>query len=227
MDSKQIESAKRRAAISAVDKIEDGMTVGLGTGTTTAYAIKELGERIRQENLDVYGVPTSSRSKDLAVREKIPLTTLECGRPDIAIDGADQFDKNLNLIKGGGAAHTREKIIASTAKKFIVIVDHTKKSKTLDLPIPIETIDIAIPQLKRQIQKLGGDLSPRNTDKKDGHIISDNGNPVLDADLGEIKNPKEIAIQLSNMPGIIEHGLFLDIVDEIHLGKKEKTKIIK
>ncbi len=227
MNSKQIENAKRRAGESAVDLVEDGMVVGLGTGSTTEYAIRELGRRIKQDRLDIFGVPTSDRSKDIAAKSGIPLTTLEAGSPDLTIDGADQFDQNLNLIKGGGAAHTREKIIANATKKYVVVVDQTKKSKKLDISIPLEIIDISIPTVKKQIENLGGDLTPRKTNKKDGHIISDNGNPILDADLGKIKNPKEIDIQLSNIPGIIEHGLFIDIADEIHLGKKEKTKIIK
>lgn len=218
---------KRAAGIAAAGLVSSGMIVGLGTGSTVAYTIKELGRRVREEGLDILGVVTSYQSEMLAIEAGIKLTTLSQNPVlDIAIDGADQIDSELCAIKGGGAAHTREKIVSASAKRFVVVADESKTSRQLDKPVPVEALPFAKELVVNMIRNLGGEPSLRSALKKDGPVITDNGNFVLDAEFGAIKDPRALALQLSAIPGVVEHGIFCN-VDELYIGNKDgSVKIV-
>jgi len=212
---------KRTAGIAASKLVKSGMIVGLGTGSTVAYTIKELGRLVREERLEILGVVTSYQSEMQAIEAGIPLTTLaQHSELDLAIDGADQLDSNLYAIKGGGAAHTREKIVSVSAKYFLVVADESKTSKELDKPVPVEVLPFAKELVTKKIKELGGKPELRMGIRKDGPVITDNGNFVLDSDFGVIKDPQELALKLSSIPGVVEHGIFLN-VDELYIGKKD------
>lgn len=205
----------------AAQLVKDNMVVGLGTGSTTAYAIKELGRRVAG-GLKMLGVPTSYQSAFLAAENGIPLTTLD-EHPvlDIDIDGADQI-ANFVAIKGGGAAHTREKIVALSAKKFVVVADESKVSTILNHTVPLEVIPFARKLVEKEVAELGGKTEVRMGVSKDGPVISDNGNFILDADFGEIHNPESLDKALSYCTGIVEHGIFIN-VDVVYIGEKDGT----
>ncbi|AKB12525.1 ribose-5-phosphate isomerase [Methanosarcina thermophila] len=214
---------KRAAGVAASRIVESRMVVGLGTGSTVAYTIKELGRRIREEGLEILGVVTSYQSEMLAIEAGIPLTTLaQHPELDIAIDGVDQIDSRLYAIKGGGAAHTREKIVSSSSKRFVVVADESKTSKQLDKTVPIEVLPFAKTLVVKKIKELGGKPELRSALRKDGPVITDNGNFILDVDFGVINDPENLALQLSSIPGVVEHGIFSN-VDELYIGKKDES----
>lgn len=213
------EKEKQAASEEAARLIKEGMIVGLGTGSTAAYMIKELGRRVA-EGLHILGIPTSYQAQYLALECGIPLTTLdEHPRIDLAIDGADQVS-GLKAIKGGGGAHTREKIVARSAERFVVIVDETKVADRLDHPVPLEVLPYARRLVEREVEDLGGKPVLRLSEKKAGPVITDNGNLLIDADFGPIADPEALDIALSRCEGIIEHGIFTKI-DTIYIGKKD------
>lgn len=218
---------KKVVGYSAAALVEDGMVVGLGTGSTTAYAIEALGGRV-DEGLNIKGIPTSYQSRMLAIEWGIPLTSLDQDTVlDIALDGADQVDANLFVIKGGGAAHTNEKIVARSARRFVVLVDEKKMVDTMIHPVPLEVIPEALELVKRQVMELGGNPQLRMAVRKDGPVITDNGNLLVDADFGEIPEPGKLALQLSACTGIIEHGIF-DNASEVYVGKSDgSVEILK
>ncbi len=210
---------KQAAGEKAAQLVKNNMVVGLGTGSTTAYAIKELGKRVAS-GLKILGVPTSYQSAFLAAENGIQLTTLdEHPVPDIAIDGADQV-ANFAAIKGGGAAHTREKIVAQSAKKFVVVVDESKVADALNHPVPLEVLPFARKLVVKQVAELGGKAVVRMGVNKDGPVISDNGNFIMDADFGEIADSVSLDKKLSHCTGIVEHGIFTK-VDVVYIGKKD------
>ncbi|MEM3459500.1 MAG: ribose 5-phosphate isomerase A [Candidatus Bathyarchaeia archaeon] len=222
--SEWIERAKRNAALEAVKHVKDGFVVGLGSGSTAAYAIEAIGDRIKKEELRIYGVPTSYQAFTLAVKHKIPITTLE-EHPilDLTIDGADQIDEKLNLIKGMGGALAREKIVASASKKLIIVADESKKANTLgekNHPVPIEVLPFAVPFVTRKIKEIGGSSLLREGIKKVGPVISDNGNVIIDAYFGLIQKPKELEQKLRFIPGIVETGLFIKMANVAYIGKR-------
>ena len=225
------ESAKKAAAIEATKLVKSGQVVGLGTGSTVRYAIIELGRRIREEGLDIVGIPTSYQSMMLAAEVGIPLTNLfETPSIDIAIDGADQVDFELNLIKGGGAAHAREKVVDSLAKQFVVVVDETKVVEKLGKkqPVPVEVLPFALPAVVRKLEELGGKPSLRMASEKDGPVVTDNGNFVVDVDFGVIENPAELDQKVRSIPGVVETGLFIGLADVVFVGcKTEDVKILR
>lgn len=210
------DEAKRRAGESAAALVEDGMVVGLGTGSTTAYAIRAIGRAV-SEGLDVRGVPTSYQSRALAREVGIPLVTLDDALPDLAIDGADQVADGA-IVKGGGAAHAREKIVDAHATRFVVVVDDTKPADALDHPVPIEVHPNAVTVVEHALREQGGEPTLRAAERKDGPVITDNGNPVLDCYFGTIDDPDTVAASLSTIPGVIAHGVFAGVADEIHIG---------
>jgi ribose 5-phosphate isomerase A len=211
---------KKAAGIAAADLVKDGMVVGLGTGSTTAYTIAELGRRV-DEGLDIIAVVTSYQSEMLAIRAGITLTSLaEHPELDIAIDGADQVDADLNTIKGGGAAHTREKVVSCSAKRFVIVADESKISEQLNHYVPLEVLPYARELVMGKVRKLGGDPVLRLASRKDGPVISDNGNFIIDASFGVIANPREMSGMLSQVTGIVEHGIFTN-VDEVYIGRKD------
>jgi len=224
------EDAKRRAASEAAGYVEDGFVVGLGSGSTAAYAIREIGRRVREEGLRVLGVPSSYSAFLLAVKSGIPLTTLnEHPILDLDIDGADQIDRRLNLIKGMGGALTREKIIAASSRKFIVVADETKLTSSLGegQPIPIEILPFALPLVIDRIRRIGG--RPKLRERKDGSgpYITDNGNFILDVDFGAVDEPAKLEMRLKGIPGVIETGLFLGMAQEAIIGTKDGIKVVR
>ena len=196
---------KQAAGEQAAKLVKDNMIVGLGTGSTTAYAIKELGRRV-SSGLKILGVPTSYQAAFLAAESGIPLTTLD-EHPvlDIDIDGADQIVE-FTAIKGGGAAHTREKIVALSAKRFVVVADESKCRDVLNYPVPLEVLPFARKLVEKQVYELGGKAIVRMGINKDGPVISDNGNFILDADFGEIADPVYLDDALQNAQGLLNTG---------------------
>lgn len=208
---------KKNVGQAAADLVKDGMIVGLGTGSTTAFALEALGQKVKQ-GLNILGIPTSYQSEMLAIECGIPLTSLAQNPVvDIALDGADQVDKNLFVIKGGGAAHTKEKIIACSAKRFLVLVDQKKVVDTLNHPVPLEVIPDALRLVQKAVFELGGDPILRMGVRKDGPVITDNGNFIMDADFGEIPNPEHLGLELSKCVGVVEHGIF-ENADDVYVG---------
>ncbi|BDZ71565.1 ribose-5-phosphate isomerase RpiA [Methanobacterium petrolearium] len=208
--------------------VNDGQILGLGTGSTSHYFIQKLGNRIMEEELDIMGIPTSYQSFFLARDCKIPITTLDEHLPDLAVDGADEVDPQLNLIKGGGAAHTLEKIVDSAADKFLVIVDESKKVEKLgDFPVPLEVIPSAYRPVTEQVKAAGGVPSLRMAQMKDGPVITDNNNFVVDVQFKEIPNPKELEIELNSIPGVVENGVFAGIADQVLIATSNGVESIK
>jgi len=218
-----VEKAKKNAALEAVKHVKDDFIIGLGSGSTAAYAIEEIGNRIKRERLHILGVPTSYQAFMLAVEHGIPITTLE-EHPtlDLAIDGADQIDEELNLLKGMGGALVREKIVASTSKRFIVIADQNKKVKILgenNHPIPLEVIPFATKPVMLKTKEIGGIPVLREGKGKVGPIITDNGNVIIDVSFGLVNKPAELERKLKALPGVVETGLFNKMTNLVYLGK--------
>ena len=203
------EQEKEAAARASLRFIHDGQVVGLGTGSTAAYFIKLLAEQVKN-GLRIRGIPTSDRSRELAQSLGIPLTTLDqCQEIAVTVDGADEVDPQLRLIKGGGGAMLREKIVASATKQMIVVADATKQVERLGkFPLPVEVIKFAQALVAKRITALGADVQLRTGN--DGQpYVTDENNHVLDCRFGEIRDPDRLARELSEMPGIVEHGLFI------------------
>ena len=225
--SNWIEKAKKRAALEAVKHVKDGYIIGLGSGSTTAYAIKEIGKITRQKNWQILGVPTSYQAMQLATQCGIKLTTLqEHPQLDLTIDGADQIDKELNLIKGMGGALTREKIVASASKRVIIIADETKLANKLGMDhlVPIEVLPFATFTVMSKIRKMKGEPRLRETNGKVGPLVTDNGNFILDVDFGPIDTPSKLNFQIKSIPGVIETGIFTGMVDIVYLGTKNTVR---
>jgi ribose 5-phosphate isomerase A len=221
-ERERVEEAKRKAALEAVKHVKNHMVIGLGSGSTAAYAIEALGERIRRENLSVMGVPTSTQAFLLAVKHKIPITTLE-EHPtvNVTIDGVDQVDPNLTLIKGMGAALAREKIVAASSTLNIIIADENKRVQTLgekNHPVPIEVLPFAVALVKRRIEEIGGKPLLREGKGKLGPVITDNGNMLIDAVFGPIEDAALLETRLKMVPGVVETGLFIGLADIVYFG---------
>ena len=214
---------KQIAARAAVDLLEAGSIVGLGSGSTAAYAVRFLAERVR-EGLKIVGIPTSQQTKHLAEQLGIPLGTLEAHpQIDIDIDGADEIDPQLNLIKGGGGAFLREKIIASVSRRFIVIADSAKQVNRLGkFPVPVEVVPFAQSLIKTQIEALGAKVSLRIYAYGNPYV-TDEGHHILDCTFGEIADPSALAEKLCHIPGVVEHGLFIGMAEIALIGKAEKV----
>ena len=214
---------KQEVGRAAAAQVKSGTVVGLGTGSTTAFAIQFIGERIASGELkDIKGIPTSFQASVLAKQHGIPLATLDdVDHIDIAIDGADEVDPQMNLIKGGGAAHTREKVIDGLAERFIVVVDSSKLSDKIGtiFALPVEAIPMAIAPVTRALEKLGGKVDMRMGIKKDGPVITDQGNMVLDVTFNGIDNPAEMEKTINNIPGVLDNGLFIGLATEVLIGE--------
>lgn len=226
-----VEKAKKNAALEAVKHVKEGFVVGLGSGSTAAYAIEEIGNRIKSEGLHVLGVPTSYQAFMLAIKHGIPTTTLE-EHPilNLTIDGADQIDDELNLIKGMGGALTREKIVASASKKLVIVADESKKVKCLgenNHPMPIEVLPFATQPVMLKITEIGGKPVLRKGTKKVGPVITDNGNIIIDANFGLIDKAAELERKIKNIPGVVETGLFIKMADIVYIGKPDSTEKIE
>jgi ribose 5-phosphate isomerase A len=211
--------AKKAAGEAAAELVKSGMVVGLGTGSTVAWTIKRLGERVREEGLDFLGIATSFQAESLAIDSGISLTALnQHPNLDLAIDGADQVDGDLFVIKGGGAAHTREKVVSCSAKRFVIVADESKYVQKLTWPVPVEVLPFALRLVERRLVELGGKPVLRLGKMKDGPVITDNGNFVVDADFGVIEDPAALAARIDPIPGVVEHGIF-DNLDELFLAR--------
>jgi ribose 5-phosphate isomerase A len=210
---------KRAAAARAVELVQPGMKLGLGTGSTARHFVELLGERVRA-GLDVVGVPTSEATRADAERCGVRLTTLdETPALDLTVDGADEIGPALALIKGGGGALLREKIVAAASKRMVVIADESKMVAALGaFPLPIEVLPFGLEATKRAIEAgikaAGANGSLKLRQNKDGHaFVTDGGHWILDAALGHIAQPKLLADKLAAVPGVMEHGLFIEMAD--------------
>ncbi len=214
---------KQQVGKAAADLVKSGSIVGLGTGSTTAYAIQYIGERLKSGEIkDIVGVPTSFQAEVLAKEYGIPLTTLDAiDHIDIAIDGADEVDPQKNLIKGGGAAHTREKVVDYLADQFIVVVDAGKLVERLGsvFAVPVEVIPMAITPVMNAVAQLGGKPELRMGVKKAGPVITDQGNMVIDVKFDSIDDPVNLEKTLNNIPGVLENGIFVNCADLVLIGE--------
>jgi ribose 5-phosphate isomerase A len=226
-----IQEAKKNAALEAVKQVKDNSIVGLGSGTTVAFAIEALGERIKNENMKILGIPSSYQAFQLAVQHGIQVTTLdEHPLIDITIDGADQVTPELYLIKGMGAALAREKIVAAASKYNIIIVDESKRVNILgenNQVVPIEVLPFAVALVKNKIAAIGGTPIVREGKGKLGPIITDNGNIIIDANFGLIQKPRELAIKVKMIPGVVETGFFIDLTDVAYIATENKVEKIQ
>lgn len=220
-----LENEKRLAAIEAVNYIKEGMIVGLGSGSTSAYMIEELGKRV-SNGLKIKGVPSSEEIKQLATKSGIPIIALDqVERIDINIDGADEFDPQLHLIKGGGGALLREKIVAHNANYNIIIADSSKEVERLGkFKLPIETIPFATQSILKELQN--HKLSPKIRQKDGNNYKTDQNNDIIDLDIFDSPDLEGIDLMLKHIPGIVETGLFLNSTDLVILGKGESTRKI-
>ncbi|HDY70688.1 MAG TPA: ribose-5-phosphate isomerase RpiA [Nitrospirae bacterium] len=217
---------KEMAALSAVELVEDGQILGLGTGSTVYYAIKEIGRRVKEEGLDVIGIPTSIGSEKLAVECGIPLATLQDYQEiDLDIDGTDQVDEKLEVIKGGGGAHFREKLVAICSKRLVIIADETKLVKELNMPVPIEVLPFAWKPTSTRLMEIGGNPNLRLNNGEP--FVTDNKNFILDTDFGTIGEPKRLHDEINSIIGVVENGIFTGLASEVHAGTSEGVKIIK
>ena len=222
--------AKRAAAEEALTFIESGMKLGLGTGSTAAFFVKLLGQRVKEEGLKVIGVPTSIRTGELAEACGIRLTTLnDAGWLDVTVDGADEFDDELRLIKGGGGALLQEKIVASASDQMIVVADASKKVRELgDFPLPVEVVPFGWQVTQALIAETLDDFDVGGNKItlrlfKDEPFLTDEGNFILDLHLRRIGEPEELAAALNLIPGVIETGLFINIADVVVIGREDGT----
>lgn len=220
-----LEPYKRDAALAAVAaEVRDGMLVGLGTGSTAAYVVREIGRRIREDGWRIQGVPTSERTAALAREAGIPLVALDAA-PDVVLDGADQVDPLLALIKGGGGAHAREKIVATAARRAAIVADYTKAVPQLTGPVPLEVLPFAVPWMLRALPERVPRAEVRLRTHGGRPVTTDNGNPVIELVCGGIDDPASLGATLDALPGIIEHGLFVGIVDVVYFAGPDGIKI--
>ncbi|WP_395391488.1 ribose-5-phosphate isomerase RpiA [Fructilactobacillus sanfranciscensis] len=225
MDSEAVKKQKAEVGREAVDFIKDGMIVGIGSGSTMWYLVEALGKRV-QAGLNIVGVPTSKYTREHAERLGIMMKNVdEVDHIDLTIDGADQIDENYQGIKGGGASHLMEKIVAVNSRKNMWIVDETKMVKTLSYPVPLEVIPYGSKQLEKRLAKMG--LNPRlRLDENQQPVLTDSKNYIIDLFLDHIDDPKELVSTLDSITGIVEHGFFLDIANTIIVQHPDGPQII-
>lgn len=216
---------KMNAGYAAGELVKDGQVLGLGTGSTTHYFIEKVGKRVEEEELELLGIPTSYQSFLLAKKWSIPCTTLDEHSIDLAVDGADEIDPNKNLIKGGGAAHTIEKIVDYSAKELVIIADESKEVQQLGaFPVPLEVIKEATQPVLNVLQDMGAKPEIRMGVQKDGPVITDSGNFIIDAKFPLIDSPVDMEIELNTIPGVVENGIFTEMVDKVIFGTKNGLK---
>ncbi len=227
------DALKRESARRALDYVKSGMKLGLGTGSTAAHFVDLLAEKVRG-GLSVVGVPTSEATRKQAEALGIPLTTLEeTPELDLTIDGADELDPSLSLIKGGGGALLREKIVASASREMIVVADESKAVAALGrFPLPVEVVDFGLEATRRAIVAVsaaagcGGELKLRK--KADGHVfVTDQGHLILDAHFGRIPDAAALARGLAQVPGVVEHGLFIGLATRAILAGSEGIRVME
>lgn len=223
-----VQLMKQEVGRAAANLIQSNSIVGLGTGSTTAYAIQFIGDRLKSGEIkDIVGVPTSFQAEVLSKQYGIPLSTLDAiDHIDIAIDGADEVDPQKNLIKGGGAAHTREKVVDYLANQFIVVIDSGKLVNKLGsvFAVPVEVIPMAVTPVMNAIAKLGGKPELRMGVKKAGPVVTDQGNLVVDVKFDDIPDPVNLEKTLNNIPGVLENGIFVNCADKVLIGEVKDSK---
>ncbi len=219
-----VEGAKRRAVLKALEPIRNGWIIGIGSGSTTAYAVPELSRLSKTRRLEISIVPMSHQIENLSQSHGLRILSMnEASTIDYAIDGADQVHlPSLNLIKGGGGALLREKIVDSAARKLAIVVDETKLSKHLggNQRVPLEVLPFAYRSVQIRVARMGGRAKLREGSGKVGPIVTDNGNFILDADFGQIKNPPLLERRLKEVPGLLETGLFLNLANVVYVGRR-------
>ena len=222
--------SKYACALRASALVENGMKVGLGTGSTAYWLVYHLAERVRSEGLEFVGVPTSNKTREQAQAEGLKLISMDdAGRLDITIDGADEFDQSMNLIKGGGGAHLQEKIVAFGSDRMVVIADETKKVNKLGkFPLPVEVLKFGSASSRKQIEELliaqnYKDFTVQMRMEKNKPFITDEGNYIFDLNLGEIQNPRKLCVDLNIIPGVVENGLFIDVCKAVVIGYSDGT----
>ncbi len=220
-----IDTAKYVAARRAADMVQDGMRVGLGTGSTAEWMVRRLGDRVQKEGLKIKGVPTSTRTAQLAREVGIEVVSLDqAGWLDMTIDGADEFDRELNLIKGGGGAHLQEKIVATASDQMVVIADAGKQVETLGaFPLPLEVIPFGWQTTRTLVEEVLDTMDVLGTSTTlrlngEAPFVTDEGNHILDLHLQRIGNARQLALVLNQVPGVVENGLFIDICDKVVVG---------
>lgn len=225
--------SKYACALRASALVENGMKVGLGTGSTAYWLVYHLAERVRSEGLEFVGVPTSNKTREQAQAEGLKLISMDdAGRLDITIDGADEFDQSMNLIKGGGGAHLQEKIVAFGSDRMVVIADETKKVNKLGkFPLPVEVLKFGSASSQKQIEELliaqnYRDFTVQMRMDKNKPFITDEGNYIFDLNLGEIQNPRKLCVDLNIIPGVVENGLFIDVCKAVVIGYSDGTATI-
>ena len=225
--------SKYACALRASALVENGLKVGLGTGSTAYWLVYHLAERVRSEGLEFVGVPTSNKTREQAQAEGLKLISMDdAGRLDITIDGADEFDQSMNLIKGGGGAHLQEKIVAFGSDRMVVIADETKKVNKLGkFPLPVEVLKFGSASSQKQIEELliaqnYKDFTVQMRMEKNKPFITDEGNYIFDLNLGEIQNPRKLCVDLNIIPGVVENGLFIDVCKAVVIGYSDGTATI-
>jgi ribose 5-phosphate isomerase A len=232
MSGDLIELGKKMAAEKAVEEnIREKMVVGIGSGSTVVYAIKKIAEMNNKRNLDLKCIPTSFQSYQLIIDNNLHLVSLDqYPEIDVTIDGADEIDKNLNLIKGGGGCLVQEKIIAFFSKILIIVADFRKNSKFLGenwkKGVPIEVIPMAYKAIMKKLEQLGGKPILRMAIAKAGPLITDNGNFIIDVDFGIIKEPSLLNDKILHIPGVVDTGLFIGMTQKVYIGQKDGTILI-
>ena len=223
-----IDTAKFVAARRACDFVEDGMRVGLGTGSTAAWLVRCLGEMVREGGLNITGVPTSTRTAELARDVGITVTSLDAAKwLDLTIDGTDEFDSELNLIKGGGGALLQEKIVATASDQMVVIADKTKQVESLGaFPLPVEVVPFGWQTTKALLEETLASLDVLGESATlrlagDRPFVTDEGNHIVDLHLNRIGNARQLALVLNQIPGVVENGLFIDICDVVIIGQAD------
>lgn len=217
-----MDELKKAVAIAAAKQVQSGSIVGLGSGTTVAYFLEELGRRIRDEQMDIAGVPTSFQTRFMARQHGIrPLDPVDVDSIDIAVDGADEVDPKGNLIKGGGGAQVQEKLVAAMSRRFIIVVDESKLVQTLGegFSVPVEVISPALSFALKALRELGGVPVVREAAGKLGPVISDLGNPIIDVDFGAIQDAPRLNKQLNGLPGVVGHGIFVGAQDQVMIAR--------
>jgi len=227
-----IEISKKNAAFKAVEEnVKKGMILGIGSGSTVEYAVKKIAEINKTEDLNLKCIPTSFQSRQLIVDNGLTLVTLDqYPEIDLDIDGADEIDKALNLIKGGGGCLVQEKIVASSSKKLVIIADYRKKSEKLgenwNKGVPIEVIPFGYVPILKKLEKLGGTPKIRMAQAKVGPLVTDNGNFIIDVDFGIIDSPSDIDFKISQIPGVVDTGFFIGMTSKAYIGQKDGKVIV-
>ena len=219
---------KKHVAAKAADMVQPNMVLGLGSGSTAAFFVADVGRRVAAGELPgLQCVPTSFQASVLANRNSLALTTLnEVDRIDLAVDGADEVDPKLNLTKGGGGCHTEEKLVDARADKLVIVVDSSKLVERLGqkMPIPVEVLPLAYRQVEQKLTDMGGKPELRMAKAKAGPLITDQGNFILDTDFEHLSNPGQLEEQINNIPGVLDNGLFVGLTDKVLVGEEENGK---